>query len=56
MYPKILEDEEKIVVIYSEEDIKYTEIDDGVELHYSKDWNLVKIILKKDERYQLIRF
>ncbi|MEN3034270.1 MAG: hypothetical protein ABDH18_04705 [Aquificaceae bacterium] len=56
MYPKVLEDEEKIVVIYSEEEIRHKEEQDGIELYYSKDWNPVKIILKKDERYKLIRF
>ncbi len=56
MYPKVLEDQEKIVVIYSDETAVDVEEDDGVMLYYNRDGRIVKIIIKKDEKYNIIYF
>ncbi len=55
-FPLVLEEEEKIVVIYSDDAIAYKEVDDGVEIFYSKDGNVVKIIINKDEKHHIIYF
>lgn len=55
-YPKIIEDQEKIVVIYSDESGTDVEQDDGIVLYYAKDGRIVKIIIKKDEKYNIIYF
>ncbi len=56
MYPKVLEDQEKIVVIYSDEVAVDIEEDDGVVLYYNRDGRIVKIIIKKDEKHNIIYF
>ncbi len=55
-YPKVLEDQDKIVVIYSDDSPVESEEDNGVELYYNKDGVVVKIIIKKDEKYNIIYF
>lgn len=55
-YPQVFEDDEKIVIIYSDESIVNVEEDDGVKLFYGKEGNIVKIIIKKDEKYNIIYF
>lgn len=55
-YPKVIEEQDKIVVIYSNKQPIQKEEDDGVEIHYSSEGEVVKIIIKKDERYHIIYF
>lgn len=55
-FPVVIEEQDRVVVIYSEEPIDYKEEDDGVHIFYSKKGDVVKIIIKKDERYHLIYF
>ncbi|MFN4319223.1 MAG: hypothetical protein ACK4FY_01915 [Aquificaceae bacterium] len=52
----VVEEEKRIVVIYSEEPAVYKEEDDGVEIFYSKRGDVVKIIINKDEKHQIIYF
>ncbi|WP_448583325.1 hypothetical protein [Thermocrinis sp.] len=54
-YPIVLEDEEKIVVIYSDEPHQYVEEDNGVTIYYSRLWEVVKIVIKKDDKHHIIR-
>ncbi len=53
-YPKIIEEEDKIIVIYSEEPIYSREEDEGIILFYDKDGDVVKIIIPKDDEHHLI--
>lgn len=55
-FPLVVEEEERIMVIYSEDAIAYKEVDDGVEIYYSKDGNVVKIVITKDEKHHIIYF
>lgn len=55
-FPLVLEEEERIVVIYSNEPSTHREEDDGVEIFYSQKGEVVKIIIKKDEKYHIIYF
>ncbi|MFN3975918.1 MAG: hypothetical protein ACK4LT_02530 [Aquificaceae bacterium] len=55
-FPLVVEEEKRIVVIYSEEPAVYKEEDDGVEIFYSKRGDVVKIIINKDEKHQIIYF
>ncbi len=55
-FPLVIEEEKRIVVIYSEEPIAYREEDDGVEIFYSRLGNVVKIIINKDEKHHIIYF
>ncbi|MCS6998034.1 MAG: hypothetical protein N2648_06485 [Aquificaceae bacterium] len=55
-FPLVLEEEERIVVIYSNEPSTHREEDDGVEIFYSRKGEVVKIIIKKDEKYHIIYF
>ncbi|WP_333784546.1 hypothetical protein [Thermocrinis sp.] len=54
-YPMIFEDDEKIVVVYSHEPHQYVEEDNGITIYYSKLWEVVKIIIKKDDKHHIIR-
>jgi len=54
-YPKVVEEEDRIIVIYSEEPHNYVEEDDGVLIYYSKLWEVVKIVIKKDEKHHIIK-
>jgi hypothetical protein len=54
-YPKVVEEEDRIIVIYSEEPHHYVEEDDGVLIYYSKLWEVVKIVIKKDEKHHIIK-
>lgn len=55
-YPIVLEDESSITVIYSPDEPVHTEEDDGVIIYYSRLWDVVKIVIKKDERHHIICF
>ncbi|MFN7064569.1 MAG: hypothetical protein ACK4OF_00240 [Aquificaceae bacterium] len=55
-FPLVVEEEERIVVIYSEKSIAYKEEDDGVEVFYSRDGTVVRIIINKDEKHHIIYF
>ncbi len=55
-YPKVLDGEDRITVVYSEEEPVYLEEDDGVLIYYSKKWEVVKIIIRKDEKHNIIFF
>ncbi len=55
-FPVVLEEAERIVVIYSQEPVSYKEEDDGVEIFYSKKGDVVKIIINKDEKHHIIYF
>ncbi|MCS6875944.1 MAG: hypothetical protein NZ526_04920 [Aquificaceae bacterium] len=54
--PIVVEEEERILVIYSNQTPYYSEQDDGVEIFYSKEGDVVKIIIRKDEKYHIIYF
>jgi hypothetical protein len=54
-YPKVVEEEDRIIVIYSEEPHHYVEEVDGVLIYYSKLWEVVKIVIKKDEKHHIIK-
>ncbi|MDW8095861.1 MAG: hypothetical protein RMI51_03570 [Aquificaceae bacterium] len=54
--PIVVEEEERILVIYSNQTPSYSEQDDGVEIFYSKEGDVVKIIIRKDEKYHIIYF
>lgn len=53
-YPKIIEEKDRIIVIYSDEPIHSQEEDDGILLFYSKKGDIVKIIIPKDDEHNLI--
>lgn len=55
-FPVVVEEADRIVVIYSEEGAVHREEEDGVEIFYSKEGNVVKIIINKDEKYHIIYF
>ncbi|MDW8066102.1 MAG: hypothetical protein RMI50_00325 [Aquificaceae bacterium] len=52
----VVEEEGRIVVIYSFDPVEYKEEDDGVEIYYSRKGDVVKIIIKKDEKHHIIYF
>jgi len=54
-YPIVQEDERKITVVYSDKEI-VSKVDegDGVFLYFSKDGDIVKIEILKDDRYHII--
>ncbi|MFN3870516.1 MAG: hypothetical protein ACK4MW_03400 [Aquificaceae bacterium] len=56
IFPLVVEEEKRIVVIYSENPIAYKEEEDGVEIYYSKEGDVVKIIINKDEKHHIIYF
>ncbi|GAB6066507.1 hypothetical protein JCM9492_16020 [Aquifex pyrophilus] len=53
-YPCVEEKEDKIIVIYSDKEIAYEENDEGVLLYYSKDYDIVKIVIPKDDEHYII--
>jgi hypothetical protein len=53
-YPKVIEEDDRIIVIYSNKPVHSQEEDDGVILFYSKDGEIVKIIIPKDEDHHLL--
>ena len=53
-YPKIIEEEDRIIVIYSNEPIHSKEEDEGIILFYDKQGDIVKIIIPKDDEHHLI--
>ncbi len=53
-YPRVIEEEDRIIIIYSDEPIYSREDDDGILLFYSKDGDIVKIIIPKDDEHYLI--
>ncbi len=53
-FPKVIEEEDRIIVIYSNNPVHSKEEDDGIEIFYDKDGEVVKIIIPKDEEHQLI--
>ncbi len=55
-FPLVVEEAERILVIYSEEPVVHKEEDDGVEIFYSKSGEVVKIIINKDEKHYIIYF
>ena len=55
-FPMVIEEKDRIVVIYSEDEVAYKEEDDGVEIFYSRKGDVVKIIIKKDDKHHIIYF
>ncbi|MCS7262733.1 MAG: hypothetical protein NZ560_04895 [Aquificaceae bacterium] len=55
-FPLVVEEEGRIVVLYSLEPPFYKEEDNGVEIFYSRRGEVVKIVIKKDEKYQIVYF
>lgn len=55
-FPLVVEEAERIVVIYSEEPAVHREEDNGVEIFYSRKGDVVKIIINKDEKHYIIYF
>lgn len=53
-YPQVIEEGDKIIVIYSNEPIHSKEEDDGIIIFYSRQGDIVKIIIPKDEEHNLI--
>ena len=54
-YPIVKEDKEKITVIYSDKEIVSKRNEgDGVFLYFSKDGDIVKIEILKDDDYHII--
>ncbi len=53
-YSKIIEEEDRIIVIYSNEPIHSKEEDEGIILFYDKQGDIVKIIIPKDDEHHLI--
>lgn len=53
-YPKVIEEKDRIVVIYSDEPIHSKEEDEGIQIFYSRDGDVVKIIIPKDDEHHLI--
>ncbi len=53
-YPKVVEEKDKIIVIYSEDPVHNWEEDDGIILFFSKEGEIVKIVIPKDEDYHLL--
>ena len=53
-YPKVIEEKDKIIVIYSDEPIHSQEEDEGILLFYNRKGDIVKIIIPKDEEHHLI--
>jgi len=53
-YPKVIEEKDRIIVIYSDEPIHSQEEDDGILLFFSKKGDIVKIIIPKDDEHSLI--
>ena len=54
--PLVVDEDKRIMVIYSEEPAVHKEEDDGVEIFYSKKGDVVKIIIIKDEKHHIIYF
>ncbi len=53
-YPKIIEEEDRIIVIYSDEPVHSKEEDEGIILFYDRQGDIVKIIIPKDDEHHLI--
>jgi len=53
-YPQVIEEEDYILVIYSKEEPEYCEQDDGVIIYYSKSGDVVKILIKKDDKHHIL--
>lgn len=54
--PLVVEEANRIVVIYSEEPAVHKEEDNGVEIFYSIKGDVVKIVINKDEKHYIIYF
>ncbi|WPM31910.1 hypothetical protein IAE16_08805 [Hydrogenobacter sp. T-2] len=55
-FPQVVEEAERILVIYSNEPAVNKEEDNGVEIFYSKSGEVVKIIINKDDKHYIIYF
>jgi len=53
-YPKVVEERDRIVVIYSDEPVHFQEEDDGILLFFSREGEIVKIVIPKDEDHHLL--
>jgi len=53
-YPKVIEEEDRIIVIYSDEPVHSKEEDEGILLFYDRNGEIVKIIIPKDDEHHLI--
>ncbi len=53
-YPKVVEERDRIVVIYSDEPVHSQEEDDGILLFFSREGEIVKIVIPKDEDHHLL--
>ncbi|EDP74471.1 hypothetical protein [Hydrogenivirga sp. 128-5-R1-1] len=53
-YPRVIEEEDRIIVIYSNEPIHSQEEDEGILLFYDRKGDIVKIIIPKDDEHHLI--
>jgi hypothetical protein len=53
-YPRVIEEDDRIVVIYSDKPVHSQEEDEGILIFYSRDGEVVKIIIPKDDEHHLI--
>ena len=53
-YPRIIEEEDRIIVIYSNKPVHSKEEDEGIILFYDREGEIVKIIIPKDGEHHLL--
>jgi len=53
-YPRVIEEKDKIVILYSEKEPVEKEDEDGVCIYYSSGGEVVKIVIPKDDGYLII--
>ncbi len=50
-YPRIIEEKDRTVIIYSDKEAVNKEKDEGVLIYYSSSGEVVKIVIPKDDEY-----
>ena len=50
-YPKVIEEKDKTVIIYSDKEAVDEEKDEGLLIYYSSSGEVVKIVIPKDDEY-----
>ncbi|HIP43046.1 MAG TPA: hypothetical protein EYG91_03930 [Aquifex aeolicus] len=53
-YPCVEEKKDKIIIVYSDKEIVDYENDDGILIFLAKDYDIVKIIIPKDNEHYII--
>ncbi|RUM31172.1 MAG: hypothetical protein DSY42_03360 [Aquifex sp.] len=53
-FPCVEEKEDKIIIIYSDKEIVDYENDDGILIFFARDYDIVKIIIPKDNEHHII--